>query len=92
VTSSERFQLLIGALGLLFVILTAGLGLIVRITIRWTKIESSLSVIADKIKDIVTGKDADHRDLEQQINKVDSRIERHEVWHDDHPYMSHSEH
>lgn len=89
-SANERFSLLIAGMGLLFTVLTVGLGLIVRITRRWTKIEDSLSTIAEKIQGIVKDKDDDHRELSYRIEKVDSRIERHEQWHDDHPYMRES--
>jgi tRNA(Ser,Leu) C12 N-acetylase TAN1 len=74
-------------LSLLFVVLSSGLALLVRITRRWQKIEDNLDTIASKIADLVRNKEEDHRELAQRIDKVDSRLERHEVWHDEHPYL-----
>lgn len=72
---------LIAGLSLIFIVLSAGLGLIVRITLRWGKIESNLEHIAEKVGELVQDKDAAHRDLNARIDKVDDRIERHESWH-----------
>jgi hypothetical protein len=82
-TPSERFAAIIAALTLVFLVMTTGLGLIVRITMRWAKIESNLQSITEKVSELVDGKRTDHLYLDSRIDKVDSRIERHEQWHRD---------
>lgn len=83
-TADQRLTITISALGLLFLVMSAGIGLLVRLTVRWTKIEDSLKVIAEKIGEIVqNGKDAD-KALADRIDRNEVRIERHEEWHRDH--------
>jgi hypothetical protein len=48
-TQDQRFTLILSGLGLLFVVMAALLGLLVRVTIRWASIESHL---ADVAKDV----------------------------------------
>jgi hypothetical protein len=84
VTTDQRFTVTIMAIGLVFTVMAAGLGLIVRITTRWTRIEDRLGAIADKITELVKDKESDHHELDVKIEKVDARIERHESWHDTH--------
>lgn len=69
---------------LAFLVLTTGLGLIIRITNRWSKIEANLTAIADKITLVLDQQTADRLDLNHRIEKVDSRLERHETWHSTH--------
>jgi hypothetical protein len=82
-TVFEKWSLIISGGGLVIIML----GLIVRITLRWGKIENHLESIADKVGSLVAEKEDAHKELRHGIEKVDSRIERHEAWHDDHPYV-----
>jgi hypothetical protein len=84
-TADQRLTIILSALGLLFLVMSTGVGILVRLTVRWARIEDRLGVIADKIQDIVRDKDKDHDTLEHQISRVDSRLERHEEWHRDNP-------
>jgi hypothetical protein len=84
VTPDERFSLTLTAIGLLFVMMSAGLGLIVRITAKWTRVEDRLDVLVTKISEVVTGARDDKGQMHEQIDRVDRRIERHEEWHDTH--------
>lgn len=86
-TPSERYGIIIAGLGLGVTVLSVGLGLIVRITRRWTQIEDSLHAIANTFKVMADDNGKDHKELSDRINRADARIERHELWHDDHPYL-----
>jgi hypothetical protein len=85
VSSSERFTILITGLSLLFTVLCVGIGLIVRITAKWTRVEDKLEHLVENVGDLVRdGREADDR-LGKQIDRLDERLTRHESWHDDHP-------
>jgi uncharacterized protein YlxW (UPF0749 family) len=83
-SSADRFAAIITTLGFMLAAMTAVLGLIVRITARWTRVESELKVMTDKLAELVTDKRVDHYDLAARIDKLDNRVERHEQWHVEH--------
>lgn len=83
-TPDERFSLTLTAIGLVFAVMCTALGLIVRITSKWTRVEDRLETLVDRVGEIVTDARDDKTQLAQQINRVDRRIERHEEWHDTH--------
>lgn len=76
---ADQWTAVITALSLLFLIMMTGLGLIVRITGRWTKVEDRLQAIADKMDLLIAN-------MDHKVDKVDDRLDRHERWHDDHPW------
>lgn len=79
-TGNDWAAVIAGA-SLMFAVLATGLGLIVRITIRWTRIETSLESIAQRISDVVSSGSSERAKLGERIDRVDARIDRHEAWH-----------
>jgi hypothetical protein len=62
-TPDQRFTLLISSIGLVFLVLSAGLGLIIRITVKWTKVEDRLDNVSNSLAALVSDKDRVHREL-----------------------------
>ena len=78
-------ELIIALTSLLFIVMSAGLGLIIRITARWTRVEDNLEHLVDRVTTLVSdGKEADER-LGKAIDRLDTRLTTHEAWHADHP-------
>lgn len=80
-THLEKMAGAISAVVAVLTILGIGLGLIIRITKRWTQIEMRLAALVDRVTEAITGvKDDNHR-LERRVDRNEDRINRHEEWH-----------
>jgi hypothetical protein len=83
-TPDQRFAILL-------VVLSAalgGIGWLVKsllgVTAQWVRTGTKLEELSTDIRDLVTAKERDHGRIETRIDRVESRVERHEVWHTDH--------
>lgn len=82
-TPDQRFAVLL-------VVLTAvlgGVGWLARsvlgVTAQWVRTGAKLEELSTDIRDLVAAKERDHGRIETRIDRVESRVERHEVWHQD---------
>ena len=62
-TADQRFSLIIAGLGLVFVVMSAILGLVYRAIIRWTKLES-------KVSDLIEDKTEDQKLVREELNLI----------------------
>jgi hypothetical protein len=89
VTATERFIVLlatiIGAAG----VLGTGLSFVLRglwnVRGSWDATNNRLTLLVEKVTELVARKDADHSRIEGRADRLESRLERHELWHQDHP-------
>lgn len=80
-THIEKMAALISAAAAVFGVLAVGLGLIVRITRRWTQIEDRLGALVDRVTEAISGMHNENGRLERRIDRNEGRIDRHEAWH-----------
>lgn len=80
-TADQRLTLILSALGLLFLIMSTGVGILVKLTARWAKIEDNLGRIADKVTDLAEDREREDKRLDIKIERVETRFDRHEEWH-----------
>lgn len=73
-----------------FAVLCAVLGFLTKsflgVSKQWTITGERLERLGKDLRDVITWKDREHARLDERLNRVDGRIERHETWHDDHPH------
>lgn len=67
--SQGQFSVLIAGLALLFTALSAALGLLVRIAIKWTRNEEKIATVAESITELVRDKDKTHQDIVNQMRE-----------------------
>jgi hypothetical protein len=65
-SSGERFTLILSTIGVIGI---PTLAFVVRATIKWTRVEDKLEIIANKLLDIVKDKDETHREMLQQMRE-----------------------
>lgn len=82
-TPDQRFAVLL-------VVLTAVLGgvgwlakSVFGVTAQWARTGAKLEELSTDIRDLVTAKERDHGRIETRIDRIEGRVERHEVWHQD---------
>lgn len=66
-TSDQKFTLLISGLGLIFLVMTAILGMIVKATMKWTKTEDTLTNLVDDVRELIVRKDQDHAAIRREV-------------------------
>lgn len=66
-TPSERFQLLLGALTLIFMVMAGLLGFIIRITVQWTRTQGKLGTLVDEVRELIIRKDKDHEAIRNEV-------------------------
>jgi hypothetical protein len=62
-TTEARFTILISAMSLIFVIMVALLGAVVRVTSKWTRTEDKLDVVLKSIERLIQDKDKTHAEM-----------------------------
>lgn len=77
----EKMAAAISAGAAVFTILAVGLGLIIRITRRWTQVEDRLTALVDRVTEAIGGMRDENTRLERRIDRNEDRINRHEDWH-----------
>lgn len=80
-STADYFNITIAGLTLVTGVTFTGLALIVRLTVRWAKVELTIGVITDRVNDLVVRFRDTDSSLSHRIDKVDDKIERHEEWH-----------
>lgn len=80
-THLEKLAAVISAAVAVAGVLGVGLGLIVRITRRWTQIEERLGNLVDRVTQAVSGMRDENGRLERRIDRSEDRLNRHEEWH-----------
>jgi hypothetical protein len=83
-TPDQRFAVLI-------VLLTAALAAIgwlakslLSATAQWGRTGAKIEELANDIRDLVDSKVRDHARMDNRMDRLEGRVERHEVWHQDH--------
>jgi len=66
-TQAERFTITIMFLGLLFTVLLAMLGLLIRVVRRWTQTEERLAMLTDNVSKLAESSDRRLTWLEQNL-------------------------
>jgi hypothetical protein len=72
-TPDQRFSLIIAVLSLLFVVLTAILGLMVKVIVRFTRAEDKIVDMADDMRSLVADKDRAHDAINQRLTWLERR-------------------
>jgi hypothetical protein len=67
VTPDQRFSIIIGSIGLMFTILTAMLGLLVKVVVQWTRTESRIADLTQDVKNLTESSDKRITWLEQNL-------------------------
>ena len=80
-THFETLSIILTGIGLLLAIMGTGLGMLVRITRRWTQIEERLAALVDSFREAMDGASEDYNRLERRLDRTDSRLDRHEEYH-----------
>lgn len=62
-TADQRFTILILAISLVFTIMVAVLGAIIRVTQKWTRTEDKLNGLIEDVKELIKDKDKTHTDI-----------------------------
>lgn len=85
VTPDQRFSVLLVVLAAVL----AGVGWMGRSLLRasqqWGRTGAKLEGLAEDIRDLVTSKEREHGRMDNRMDRLEGRVERHEVWHSDHP-------
>lgn len=83
-TPDQRFTVLTVFLAAVL----GGVGWLVRsllgVTAQWGRTGAKLEELSTDIRDLVASKERDHSRIETRIDRVEGRVERHEVWHTGH--------
>lgn len=84
VTPDQRFAILLVVLAAVL----GGLGWLVKsllgVTAQWGRTGAKLEELSTDIRDLVDAKQRDHDRIDNRVDRVEGRVERHEVWHTDH--------
>jgi hypothetical protein len=75
VTTGERFTVIISLLGLVFVVMTALLGFVVKVTVRWTRTEDKLGALVTEVRKLIIRKDADHERIRSDVRDKEARAD-----------------
>lgn len=83
-TPDQRFAVLM-------VFLTAvlgGLGWLAKsllgVSAQWVRTGAKIEELTNDIRDLVSSKERDHGRMDSRVDRLEGRVERHEVWHQDH--------
>lgn len=83
-TPDQRFAVLLVVLAAVL----GGVGWLAKsvlgVTAQWVRTGAKLEELSGDIRDLVSAKERDHGRIETRIDRVEGRVERHEVWHQDH--------
>jgi len=84
----QRFTLIMSGIA----ILASAIGWLAKsfmgVSKQWTLTGERLERLGLDLRQVVDWKDREHGRIELRVERVDNKLERHEVWHDDHPYHS----
>lgn len=77
-------SIIIGALTLIFLVMSAMLGTLVRVVAKWTRTEDKISNLAEDMQDLVKDKDRVHSEMLAQMREDRSATDRRLRWLEEH--------
>lgn len=81
---NERFAVLM----VLLAAMLGGMGWLLRtllgVTQQWARTGVTIETLTGDIRGLVANKERDHARLDQRVDRVEGRMERHEGWHAEH--------
>jgi hypothetical protein len=51
---------------------------------QWVRTGAKIEELTTDIRDLVASKERDHARIDTRMDRLEGRVERHEVWHSDH--------
>jgi hypothetical protein len=75
-STGERFSITISLLTLLFLVMSALLGYIIRVTRSFTRAEDRLGDLVDDVRELIVRKDADHERIRADVGERERRGEQ----------------
>lgn len=83
-TPDQRFA----ALMVVLAAVLGGVGWLAKsvlgVTAQWARTGARLEELSNDIRDLVIAKERDHGRMDARVDRLEGRVERHEVWHQDH--------
>ena len=83
-TADQRFAILLVVLAALL----GGVGWLVKsllgVSAQWGRTGAKLEELSTDIRDLVSSKERDHGRMDARVDRLEGRVERHEIWHSDH--------
>lgn len=83
-TPDQRFA----ALMVVLAAVLGGVGWLAKsvlgVTAQWARTGAKLEELSTDIRDLVDSKERDHDRMDNRMDRLEGRVERHEVWHVDH--------
>lgn len=80
----QRFTVLM----VLLTAILAGVGWLAKSVLRavtqWARTGAKLEELSTDIRDLVSSKERDHGRMDARVDRLEGRVERHEIWHSDH--------
>lgn len=80
VSPQENLTVIVSGLSFLFVVMMASLGLIVRITRKWTSVENKLDHMTENLATIVRNNDKVHEEIVAQMREDRRASNERLVW------------
>lgn len=84
-TPDQRFSVLL----ILFTAVLGGVGWLLRsllsVSQQWVRTGVKIEELTEDIRDLVGAKERDHDRMDGRIDRLEGRVERHDVWHSEHP-------
>lgn len=77
----QRFEVLLLALSAALAAIGWLIKSLLNVTHQWARTGARLEELSQDIRDLVSAKERDHNRIETRIDRVESRVERHETWH-----------
>lgn len=56
-----------------------------KVSAQWIRTGDKIEVLGQSIEHLVRAKEVEHARFDSHLQRVEARLERHEIWHDDHP-------
>jgi hypothetical protein len=66
-SADQHFQILLAAISLVFVVFSAGLGVLVRVVMKWQRTEDRLTDVAGDLKQLVADVAEDNRNMNERV-------------------------
>lgn len=79
-TADQRFTIIILILSLVFTIMVAVLGAIIRVTQKWTRTEDRLNNLIEDVKELIEDKDKTHTEMLTSMREDRAATDRRLRW------------
>lgn len=83
-TPDQRFAVLMVLLGTVLGAMGWLLRTLLGVTQQWARTGVTIETLTGDIRDLVANKERDHARLDMRVDRVETRVERHEGWHAEH--------